>query len=287
MPFKTILVALNQEARLPTLLSVAGYIARDTGAHVIGLYVYPPIILPGDVMLVAGHKIYEDMVKGHREQAERVKAAFEEITKGAPYPVEWRTHGDLATAYEYVADGVIAEARGADLVIVSQALSGSGRPAENLAMSEIPERVTTECGRPVLVVPRDWEPKPFSETVAIAWDNSRESSRAVFDLMPLLEQAKRVHVVTVEEWLERDGSNTIPGADIGASLSRYGCQVEVERVPRNGKSVGEALLDRTAVHGAGMLVMGAYGHSRMRELILGGATRHVLKSMSVPVLMSH
>jgi nucleotide-binding universal stress UspA family protein len=125
------------------------------------------------------------------------------------------------------------------------------------------------------------------ETALVAWNGRREAARAVFDALPILQLAKSVKVVQVNPQSEREPTQDIPAVDVCAALARHGvkCEATAQVKPRAG--VGETLLGLTRDYGADLLVMGCYGHTRMREFVFGGASRHVLANMSVPVLMSH
>jgi nucleotide-binding universal stress UspA family protein len=283
MYFKTILISLNNEPRAPELIAAAAAIARPAQAHVVGLYVMPPLFMPSDVILPMGADFYEDQVTEHRAQAERIRTVFDRLTMGEPFVAEWRVYGDARMAYEPIAAGVIDQSRAADVVIVSQGVDGKDPPM----LTDIAERVALEGGRPVLVIPANWQACEYGRDVAVAWNDSREATRATFDALPLLKHARKVRLITVGEQGNGDGKNTIPAAEIAATLARHGLDVEVETVANADRHTGNAILARVVSDGADLLVMGAYGHSRMREFILGGATREVLKNMTVPVLMSH
>ena len=283
MNFKTILVNLNNEPRVPELIAAAAAIARPTEAHVVGLYVMPPLFMPSDVILPMGADFDEEQVVEHRAQAERIKTVFDRLTHGEAYVAEWRVFGDARTAYESIADGVIDQSRSVELVIVSQAVDGKDSPM----LTDIAERVAIESGRPVLVIPSVWLAREYGRDVAVAWNDSREATRATFDALPLLERAKKIRLITVGEPTDGDGKNAIPSAEVASTLARHGLDVEVETVTNSDRHTGNAILSRVVADGSDLLVMGAYGHSRMREFILGGATRDVLKNMTVPVLMSH
>jgi len=123
--------------------------------------------------------------------------------------------------------------------------------------------------------------------VLVGWDASREAARAVRDAMPLLARAEAVTVLTIDAEQSPFGHGEIPGADIALYLARHGVKAEVARTVSAGIGIGNTLLSRAADYEANLLVMGAYGHSRVRELLLGGTTRTVLTSMILPVLMSH
>jgi nucleotide-binding universal stress UspA family protein len=123
------------------------------------------------------------------------------------------------------------------------------------------------------------------DNVMICWDGSRPAARAIGDAMPLLEKAGRVEIVIVTN--ERGKQDEIEGADIGQHLARHGLKVDVHRLSGGTIDVADALLSHAADSGADFMVMGGYGHSRLREFVLGGVTRSILQSMTVPVLMSH
>jgi len=139
-------------------------------------------------------------------------------------------------------------------------------------------------GRPVLIVPHDWNPNTDFNKVVLGWDGSRESARAAFDAVPLLKMAKKTEVTSFNSHKERQLAGDAPGAEMANALARYDINAEAVS-EKTRKSVGQALIDRAAY--ADLLVIGAYGHSRLRENILGGVTRLTLKSMPCPVLMSN
>jgi nucleotide-binding universal stress UspA family protein len=152
---------------------------------------------------------------------------------------------------------------------------------------DLPEQVVLASGRPVLVVPHDWAPGPLGDRVLLAWDASRAAARALSDAVPILERAESVLVVSATPksiWL---GLVELPGADMALHLARHQIEVEVQTVDTDGMETGDALLSFAADRGCDLLVMGAYAHSRVRELVLGGATRTILNSMTLPVLMAH
>ncbi|MBE9552893.1 MAG: universal stress protein, partial [Proteobacteria bacterium] len=123
----------------------------------------------------------------------------------------------------------------------------------------------------------------IGRNVLVAWNGSREAARAVSDAMPILEAADSIEVFAVEP----RGIGDIPGADIAQHLARHGLKTDAAKTAGLDIEVGDVLLNQVADGGADLIVMGAYGHSRMRELVLGGATRHILGHMTVPVLLSH
>jgi nucleotide-binding universal stress UspA family protein len=174
--------------------------------------------------------------------------------------------------------------RCADLIV-----AGQDNPAdpESYVGDFFPENLITSCGRPGLVVPYASNERSTGGRVLVAWDGSREATRAVHDALPFMRTAKCTTILTVNGLQESERAR-IPGADIATVLARHGVRLELADVETGpGGEVGEVLLSQVADSGADLLVMGAYGHARWRELVMGGATRTILHSMTVPVLMSH
>jgi nucleotide-binding universal stress UspA family protein len=222
--------------------------------------------------------VYREWRDNALEQAEELHQAFEHAAQLRGLSGEWR-----AVAEGWEADPAL-HARYADLTILGQ------RDPDSDATGPIrprPERVTLASGRPILVVPYAGRFETIGKCVLIAWNASREAARAVADAMPLLAAADRVTVLAVDPQSGPDGHGDLPGADIALHLARHEVKAQIERTVSADVPIGEVLLSRAADLGADLLVMGAYGHSRARELLLGGATRTILASMTIPVLMSH
>jgi nucleotide-binding universal stress UspA family protein len=252
-------------------------VAAAFGAHLTGIaFVYDPILPP---TLLGG--IPADFIAQQREQAEKAAAesiaAFEAAATAAGVACESRKQVEsLSGAAEMF--GRIA--RRFDLAIVGQAEPDKFGPGDMIA-----EAALFDSGRPVLIVPYIQRDPVSLERVMLCWDGSAVAARAIADAMPMLSRATMVEVVIGAS--ERARADEIPGADIAHHLARHNLPVEMRRITLAGGDVGETLLSHAADVGATLIVMGGYGHSRLREFILGGATRGILKSMTVPVLMSH
>jgi nucleotide-binding universal stress UspA family protein len=171
-------------------------------------------------------------------------------------------------------------ARRFDLVVVGQA-----EPEKDTVEELIAESALFESGRPVIVVPYIQKAPLKLDRVIVCWDGSRAATRAIADAMPLLERAGAVEVAIIAD--EPGKQDEIAGADMGEHLARHGLNVDVKRMSRGDIDVADALLSHAADANADFMVMGGYGHSRLREFVLGGVTRSILRSMTVPVLMSH
>lgn len=277
MTFKTILLHVNDERRVARIVDAAAHLAERGEAHLIGLYVMPAVPTYGSTSYGTG--LIKGYLAAYREEAARVHAAFEKAAKGRPFVSEWRL---AESKGQGVAETVIDHGRAADLVIASQ----RDRSWDMAPMLDVPERIALEAGRPVLLIPHTGRFTRFGQRITIAWNGRRESARATFDALPLLKSAERVRIVWVDPHRDR-GAGDLPTAEIAATLARHGVKCEAATAYGEDLVVGDTLLSSLADDGTDLLVMGAYGHSRLRELVFGGATRHILEHMTVPVLMSH
>lgn len=277
MDYKTILLHANEAARLPGLLRPAVALSTLFKAHLIGLSVTPPVrIIPAGMPGAPDTIVLDEHCKAYRAQNPAMKASFEGAARAAGVAADWtEVEADSAS----VATVVLEQAHAADLVIAAQS-----KPGADSWYLDIPDRLALESGRPVLIVPNEGAFQTFGKRIVLAWNGRREAARATFDALPLLRQAESTWLVQVDP-PQGAGAETL--AAVSAALDRHGvrCQAEVIQSP-NGDA-GKALLGRCETANADLLVMGCYGHSRLREIVFGGATRHVLASMTLPVLMSH
>mgnify|MGYP006281637459 CR=1 FL=1 len=231
--------------------------------------------------------VVEEQASQAHSSAEAVVERFRGKAERAGISHETRV---VRTRMNAIADRVALHARYADLAILGQ-VDPDEPPAGGAGLVE---HVLLGCGRPVLVIPYIGAPGrgsregvAFGRDVAVAWDAGREATRAVNDALPILERAGRVTVVAVNPAHGPSHHGEEPGADIALHLSRHDIGVEVQRLDTTDLSPADTLLAHVSDAFNDLLVMGGYGHSRMREIVLGGATRHVLEQMTVPVLMSH
>jgi nucleotide-binding universal stress UspA family protein len=210
------------------------------------------------------------------ESAAAAEAMFKRAVKaGGVEKSEWRASRRDAV------DAVPLHGRYADVIVI-------GQPNESDASGVEPdfaERLLLAAGRPVLIIPYAGEFPHIGTRVLVAWNAGREATRALTDAIPLLREADQVDVIAFNPRNAPHGE--VPGADIGLYLARHGIKVNVSQQTAEDVDVGNQLLSRAADLDSDLIVMGAYAHSRMQQLILGGATRTVLESMTVPVLMSH
>lgn len=260
MAYKDLLVVLDADPHVRERVLLAADLAERFDAHLAGLYV----ALSSEPEAL--------------RYAEQVRALFEDLVGHRSLSTEWRA------ASGFPIDVAAVHARYADLVILGQLDPDDAQAAVN---NPRPEEIALSAGRPVLIVPYTGAYPAGGQRVLVAWDAGREAARAVNDAMPLLAAASSVTVITVDPRQSREEHGDLPGADIALHLARHGVTARVERTVSGGVDVGNVLLSRACDLGADLMVMGAYTHSRMRELVLGGATRTVLESMTLPVLIAH
>lgn len=280
MTYKTILVSLNEVGRLGELTAAAASLGRACGAHVSGLYVIPAVQVYPSVGFEAAPQVFEGNRTFFKDNAERVKQDFEEAMTKEGLPHDFH---QIDARTPVIGDEVIAFGRSADLIMLS-----ATNPEEITGVErDFIEQVVMSAGRPVIVLPFNGNAAISTKEIVLGWDGGREAARAAFDALPLLKLAGKVRVVRVDPQKDPNLRGSVPGADLAESLARHGVKAEAQGFPTEGQDEGQALIRCADDCGAGLIVMGAYGHSRLAEFIFGGATRFVLTRMTRPVLMSH
>ncbi len=287
MSYKTILVHVDHDRRAAVRIQAAADIARRFGAHLVGLHATSPTRIPNYVR----SELVAELI-AHERAARRaldvdLGQQFDQIaTRAGVDSREWRL-----SDHDPV-DALTLHGRYADLLVL-----GQNDPEEDNAWlnAEVAEQVALQGGRPVLVIPYAGDLPDIGKRVLLGWNASREATRAMTDALPLLEKAERVILLTVNADASRRSSGgphtgshgDLPGADCALYLARHGVQVEASHDPGVDIDTGNYLLSRATDLEADLLVMGAWGHARLRELILGGVTRTLMQHMTLPVLLSH
>jgi nucleotide-binding universal stress UspA family protein len=274
MSLKDLLVVVDNDPACAERLGITRRLAEAHGAHLTGLHVMPyPVAIYTEIPIPAE---VERMQRLDIERAAaRAEALFQERMRGTTAGTEWRVVEGSVNMVTAV------QARYADLTVLPQGLDLGGASG---SLSWLPGDLVLTVGRPVLVVPRYGTFPKVGSNVLVAWNGSREATRAVHDALPLLQAAEKVTVFSIDP---EDPDRRVPGGDIALHLARHGVKVEISTCSGTDIAVGDLLLSYAADRGIDLIVMGAYGHSRMRELVLGGATRNLLQHMTVPVFMSH
>jgi nucleotide-binding universal stress UspA family protein len=280
MVYKTILVHCADKRRVARLVGAAVELAERFQGHLIGLSIAPPVrVLPTGVPGTPDTLVIDEREQAYRRDNPEMKAAFEAAVQGRSLSAEW-CEEDAGS--EAVADVAARYASGADLTVAAQR---DPRWSES-RWADIGDRLAVEAGRPVLTVPNEGIHSRIGTTVVIAWDGRREATRAAFDALALLQHAKAVKVLFLGPPSEGEAPHDFAATHLTAGLARHGVTCEAVEGTSDG-NIGRTLLNSAIEHRADLLVMGCYGHSRLRELVLGGATRDVLTHMTIPVFMSH
>jgi nucleotide-binding universal stress UspA family protein len=281
MTYRDLLVVLDAGPRTRERVGLAARLAERFAAHLVGLHVTigPETTAPMPWSSTGSlGPIAREIERKNRAEAEEARRLFEDVTGRYSLSAEWRTaSGDpdeLAAVHGHYADLIVLGQHDPD-----EAMLNWVRPR--------PEVVALSAGRPILVVPYAGAFSDTGRRVLIGWDAGREATRAVNDAMPLLAGADSVTVLTIDPRIGGTAHGELPGADIALHLSRHGVVATVERTASSDIDPGNVLLSRASDLSADLLVIGAYGHSRLRELLLGGVTRTMLASMTLPVLMAH
>jgi nucleotide-binding universal stress UspA family protein len=286
MALRDLVVLLDGSDRDSEQLRVAVDLAQRDEAHLTGLCtldtlapVIPGPSLGGYPQILALQGIAQEIEEFARDKARGIERVFREALRANGLP------GDWCLALGAAADVAARRVRCADVLV-----AGQSDPAEAaaLANARLIEEILLTAGRPLLLVPYAGHFLQVGARVLIAWNGSREASRALHDALPLLRPAAKVTVLTVQTPREAAEGPEIPGGDVAAHLARHGVEAAAARTVTDGNiSVADALLGYASDVGADLLVMGGYGRSRVREFVLGGVTREILNHMTLPVLISH
>lgn len=273
---KDILVNLSTENKRDVAAEYAVSVATTLEAHLSGVaFAYEPTV-PGTIFDGVSASIVAASMAETKKAAKASADRFEELARGAALSADARVIGASA---EGAADIFGRLARRYDLSIVRQT------NPEGYTEDPIIEAALFGSGRPVLVVPYIQKQGLGLNRVLLCWDGSRHAARAFADALPLLERSNQIDVVTVTK--KDDNNAEISGADIAHHLARHRLKVELKKLVSPDADVADTILSHAADTSADLIVMGGYGHSRLREFVLGGATRGILASMTVPTLMSH
>lgn len=273
MAYKDIVVFADATKAARLRFDVAVLLAAAHKARLVALHIATPPYTPADIMATIPAALAEWQARYMQEEMEATKMLVDATRRRTSQDIEW-----LSVSGDYVSTA-LNRSRYADLLIVSQ---GAQDPDDVSPADALPETLLMESERPVLIVPRHGKFTAIGETVLVAWNRSREAARAVHDAMPALERAKHVPVLEVDP-----PKDSPTDADLADHLATHNVKSEIASTTADKISIGDAILSHAADLHADLLVMGAYGHSRLREYVLGGATRHMLEHMTLPVLMAH
>lgn len=266
MAYKDIVVFVDPSPASMVRLRIAAELARRYAAHLIGVYA-----VPGDMDdrasdgFVRGERGVCAVLDRHHAAEERaavqVGRQFADLVRNdeiqAEFRLIWNAEGNRS---------VMLNSLYADLAVAGQAAPNG------LPQNWLPKHLLLASGVPMLIVPRSWRSDAVGECAVIAWNASKEARRAIVDALPLLSTARAVKILVVDAARSRDRHGQEPGADIALHLAHHGAKVEVEQLTSNGKSIAETILGAVSRHKADLIVMGAHGHSRSRQLLFGSVT---------------
>jgi len=283
--YRTLLVHLNDSRRAGKLLRHAAEIASAFEARLIGLHVSPTFHGRAIDAQYPSIPAVQGLQFSRDEEADHLRAIFEEVTNKERVSGDFRV---IAAEHHTPADIAVARARAADLVVASQ----TDREWRLSPWLDCSDQLAIECGRPVLIVPNAGESRALPRKAIIAWNQSREATRAMHEALPLLKGTRTIELLMLEEAhngeLARQLDETVlPASVVVQALAEHGIKLTVATLKTLAASVGRQICARAEQEQADLVVMGAYGHSRLREFVFGGATRHVFTHMTVPTLFSH
>jgi nucleotide-binding universal stress UspA family protein len=288
MTMKTILIPIEESDGLASMLETALMAAKEFGSYIEGLYYQPTsagaMVVAGEGLVVTTPELVESVERQDRNRRERVRAQFASFMerKGVRLgqPTNSMTSGPVAAWVEEESPNseiVGTRSRVFDITVVARPVKGA-----NIAAMSILEAALFEGGRPILIAPPN-VPVKMGENVVIAWNGSTETARTVAFSMPFLLKASRVTVISVTGFGVAGPST----ADVARQLQRNGIPATSKDVAPRDRRAGAVFLEEAAALGADLLVKGAYTQSRVRQMIFGGATDHILSNAELPVLMSH
>jgi len=279
MSFKSILVHIDDNPSCQRRLEVAIRLALEFRAELVGMYLVPTPQVPPSVAAMLPDEVVTRRLREIGDAQNRAEAEFRRATTAAELAaIEWRAPAGSPV------DMAVAHGRCADLFVIGQRDPES--PDATFA-EEFAQAVVLSTGRPTLIVPYTGRLPVLGQNVLVAWDGGREASRAIADALPFIAKAKQVVVFCAKSPDEEHARASGANEQLIAYLHRHNANVTASSCDVSDIAVGEWLLSRVADLNIDLVVMGAYGHTRLRELVLGGVTRTMLSSMTVPVLMSH
>lgn len=280
MSYKTILAYLPSDEAAKRILDCVLPIAQEHNAHLIGLHVLPRVpVMYGVVAAEIPQSVVVEQEAQLARHADQLEEMFRTRCDREDVNAEWRCN---KVHYEDTTAEVVSQALCSDLVVVQQQ-----RDSYFGTAGDMPSRIVMESGRPVLIIPHTGDFSTIGNRVVVAWNGSREAARAAYDAVPLMQNAKSVRVLSINPKC-REGYDSIAlGDETALSLARHNIKAEVTVAKSADVPVGDELLNRLAEDGCDLLVMGCYGHSRLRETLFGGVTQNLMQHMTAPVLMSH
>jgi nucleotide-binding universal stress UspA family protein len=279
MSFKTILVHADDNPHCKQRLDVAIRFGLHFEAKLVGIYLVPTAELTPSVAALLPADVVARRLRETGEAQARAETLFRQATAAAGLTaIDWRAPSGKPVS------AAVAHARCSDLTVIGQ--PDPDRP-DFVFLEELAQTVALSAGRPILIMPYAAPATSLGQSVLVAWDGGREASRAIADAMPILTRARQVKVMLIHAGTEENPVDAFSKSQLASYLGSHGIDANIHYHDIADISIGDWLLSRAADLGIDLIVMGAYAHTLFRDLVLGGVTRTMLQSMTVPVLMSH
>jgi len=270
MPITDVQVYVDNDTACGTRIENAANLAMRFEARLAGLYSVHKVTVPAGIGAPASMGFYEAVEQESTEQIELARSVFESNA------AKVRGGGQFQTLEGYLIDDLSVQSRYADLLVIPQDLGAEA----NLNPNYWPGSVLMTAACPVLLIPDSKSINLPPQTALLAWDGSRESANALRAAWPMLERVEKIDIASVS-------SNDAEAMDIAQYIAHHGVECEIHLLEGSEWNAGSILLEQVEVLGSQLIIMGAYGHSRLREFVLGGTTKHILDHARLPVLFSH
>ena len=274
---KTILVCLTTKEHAATLLKVAVPLARRTGAHLVGLHTLEALeVYPGIAMHVPD-TAFQTFHASQKEKAEAIEKIFDDHTRAEDFVSEYRLVRAQSTT---AAERMIESARAADLVIMAH----EDKAVDRYDQRRVQAEVIRQGGRPVIVVPLDYDGPEIGHKIMLGWSDTREAARAAHDMLGIAVPEAEISVLRVKskDMNELQDSDML---DLTSALARHGHKVELRHLNQAGQAIADVLMDCAFEHGADLVVTGAFGHSKAYDFVVGATSQALLKNARLPVLL--
>lgn len=277
---KTILVCLMNSATAGAVMRAAVSLARAHGSHVIGLHTLEAIVIYPGIAIHIPQEAVHAISDSQQQEAAKIEAIFHEHTEGEDFASEWRL---LKSAGMSAADRLVESARISDLVIMPSVDEERARADQHHAQA----RLIRESGRPVLLIPEDFEGGALGKNIVLGWSDTKKAARAAHDCIALAGPEGRVSVVRVGSGVA-DEMNDYTSVDLAAMFARHGIESSVVHLEfdRGREDIPDALQRYAFEQGADLIATGAFGHSRVYDFVVGAVTSNLLRSARMPVLFS-
>jgi len=279
MGFRDISICISSLESEYGLVAQASAIAESWRAHLscCAIGVHPaPMFTDG---LMSGQAEFRVLLEASQDGIQAFRSLLKQYTEDKGFTTEIR---ETQTFDNALAPSIAVFARYADLMVARMPSD-----PDKAHHGEIIEGALFGAGRPVLLLPKNWKPSPLGKRVLLAWDSSREASRAIHDALPMLSQDADVCVLTVDAEISPARHGASPGLDISTHLVRHGLNVTVQNADSFGKPVGQRIAEAATAFAADMIVMGGYRHPKLAQRILGGPSHFLISKSPLPVLLSH